>query len=133
VRSAYAYHREVENSYLVRQRDRRRWRELGRIVAVALPVALALVVYIWLHLVVLDTAYAIGGLEASLAELERTAAQLDLEADRLSALPEVERRAREELGMVGPDVVATEFWDGAAFLGAEAGPPPGAAPAEAVP
>lgn len=122
MRSAYAYHREVENSYLVRERDRRRWRELGRVVAVALPVALALVVYIWLHLVVLDTAYAIGGLEATLAGLERTAAQLDLEADRLSALPEVERRASEELGMVGPEVAATEFWDGADFGGGSGEP-----------
>ena len=117
MRSAYAYHRQVENSYLVRERDRRRWRELWRVVAVALPVALALVVYIWLHLVVLDTAYAIGGLEVTLAELARTAAPLDLEADRLAALPEVERRAREELGMIGPEVAATEFWDGERFLG----------------
>lgn len=124
MRSAYAYHREVENSYLVRERDRRRWRELWRVVAVALPVALALVVYIWLYLVVLDTAYTIGGLEATLADLERTAAQLDLDADRLAALPEVERRAETELGMVGPELASTEFWTGEAFLGAEAAGPP---------
>jgi 4-amino-4-deoxy-L-arabinose transferase-like glycosyltransferase len=46
---AYAVRRPVVNSYLVRQRDRRRLRELVAVVAAVLPLAAALLGYTWLH------------------------------------------------------------------------------------
>lgn len=132
--SAYAYHRQVENSYLVRERDRRRRHELLRVLLGALPLAAALLGYTYLHVRVLDTAYAIGELERELATRERRRAELALEVEQRSALPVVEARARRELGMVTPTAEHTLFWpelgaepDGAPV--AQVPPPPGSAPA----
>jgi len=108
--SSYAYHREVENSWLVRERDRRRRREHLRVLLAALPLAAALVGYTWLHVQVLDTGYEIGQLESELRALERQRAELALEAAQRSSLPELERRAEEELGMVAPSAERTLFW-----------------------
>jgi cell division protein FtsB len=122
--SSYAYHREVENSWLVRERDRRRRREHLRVLLAALPVAAALVGYTWLHVQVLDTAYEIGQLESELRGLERQRAELALETAQHSSLPEIERRARDELGMVEPRAERTLFWP----LSAAAPPAPVASP-----
>lgn len=107
---SYAYHRTVDNSTLVRERDRRRRREHLRVLLFALPLAAALLGYTWLHVQVLDTGYEIGELERELAALERRRAELALEEARRAGLPEVERRARRELGMVAAGVDDTLFW-----------------------
>ncbi len=108
--SAYAYHRQVENVWLVRQRDRRRLRELALVVLLALPVALALLTYTYLHVRVLDTAYRIDELESELRDLDRQRDALAVEAAQRAAVPEVERRAVDELGMVGPRADHTLTW-----------------------
>lgn len=108
--SAYAYHRAVENSWLVRQRDRRRRREQLRVLLYLLPLAAALVGYTWLHVRVLDVGYEIGGLERRLVELDRRRGELALEVAQRSSLPAVEGRAAEELGLVDQDAGRTIFW-----------------------
>ncbi|HMB53607.1 MAG TPA: hypothetical protein VKU40_09840 [Thermoanaerobaculia bacterium] len=108
--SAYAYHRAVENSWLVRQRDRRRRREQLRVLLYLLPLAAALVGYTWLHVEVLDVSYEIGGLERQLVELERERGELALQVAQRSSLPVVERRASDELGMVDQVAEQTIFW-----------------------
>lgn len=108
--SAYAYHRAVENSWLVRQRDRRRRREQLRVLLYLLPLAAALVGYTWLHVEVLDVSYEIGGLERQLVELERERGELALQVAQRSSLPVVERRASDELGMVDQVAGQTIFW-----------------------
>jgi cell division protein FtsL len=107
---AYAYHRRVENAWLVRERDRRRARELALVVLVALPVVVALLAYTWLHVKVLDTAYHIDELEGTLRELERRRDALAIEEARHTAPPEIERRAVEELGMRTPTAGRTLRW-----------------------
>ncbi len=111
MKASYAIQRPVDNEYLVRDRDRRRVRDLLRIVLWVLPVALALLLYISVHLAVLDEAYAIQSLEGRLHELARQERQLRLEAAYLESPPRVERRAREELGMVPPELEQVVFWD----------------------
>lgn len=120
--STYAYHRQVENTYLVRDRDRRRRREHLRVLLYALPLAVALLGYIWLHVRVLDTAYAIGKLERELAAAERQRVELALRVAQRSALPQVEARARKELGMVNPTLDHTLFWDELPGIAAEPEP-----------
>jgi hypothetical protein len=110
VPSAYAYHRAVENSWLVRQRDRRRRREQLRVLLYLLPLAAALVGYTWLHVKVLDVGYEIGGLERQLVELERQRGELALEVAQRSSLPAVEQRAADELGLVDQAAERTIFW-----------------------
>ena len=108
--SAYAYHRAVDNAFLVRERDRRRRREHLRVLLWALPLAAVLLAYTWLHVQVLDTAYDIGQLERELADSDRRRGELALEVARRSSLPRVEARAAEELGMRPPSAGETVFW-----------------------
>lgn len=104
VRSTYAVHRPVANEYLVRERDRRRLRDLVLVVLVLAPIALALTGFTWIHLQVLDAGYDIDALERQLHDLERQESRLRLESSYLSNPDLIERRAREELGMRPPTV-----------------------------
>lgn len=103
-RSAYAVHRPVANEYLVRERDRRRLRDLGKVALVLAPLALALSAFTWIHLQVLDAGYRIDRLEHELHALEREESRLRLEAAYLSNPKRIERRARRELDMRPPEV-----------------------------
>ena len=103
-RSSYAVHRPVANEYLVRERDRRRLRDLVKVVLVLAPIALALTGFTWIHLQVLDAGYHIDALERHLHELERQESRLRLESSYLSNPDLIERRAREELDMRPPEV-----------------------------
>ena len=109
--SAYAYHRTVENTYLVRERDRRRRREHLRVLLWALPLAAVLLAYTWLHVKLLDTAYDIGQLERELLTAERQRGELSLQVAQRSGLPRIERRAQEEIGMRAPHAGEVLFWD----------------------
>lgn len=100
----YSIHRPVANEYLVRERDRRRLRDLAKVVLVLAPVALALTAFTWIHLQVLDAGYQIDRLERQLHDLKRQESQLRLEAAYLSNPTLIERRAVEELGMRPPTV-----------------------------
>lgn len=115
--ASYAYHRQVENAWLVRERDRRRLRELALVVLAASTVVLALLAYTWLNVRVLETAYRIDELEGTLKELERRRAALDLEEARASALPIVEARAAAELGMIPAAAARTVRWQDLAAAG----------------
>lgn len=110
MKAGYAIQRPVDNEYLARDRDRRRVRDLLRIVFWTLPMAVALLIYISVRLAVLDEAYAIQSLEGRLHELARQERELRLEAAYLESPPRVERRAREELGMVPPELEQVIFW-----------------------
>lgn len=133
--ASYAYHRRVENAWLVRERDRSRRRELALVVLAVLAVVLALLAYVWLNVRVLETAYRIDELEGTLKELERRRAALDLEEARAAALPIVEARAVGELGMVAAAAARTARWQDLAadFAAAQAAAAAPAAPGEATP
>ena len=62
MRSAYAYavRRPVVNSYLVRERDRRRLRELGLVLLLVLTLGGGLLGYTWIHLEVLRTGFRVS-------------------------------------------------------------------------
>ena len=100
----YSVHRPVANEYLVRERDRRRLRDLAKVALVLAPVALALTAFTWIHLQVLDAGYRIDRLERSLHDLKRRESSLRLEAAYLSNPKLIERRAVDELDMRPPTV-----------------------------
>jgi cell division protein FtsL len=106
----YAYHRPVANSYLVRDRDRRRLRDLVKLVAALLPLGLALLAYVWVHLQVLETGYHIQVLEQRLTEMTREERQLRLEAAYLASPRRIEERATSELGLAPPEIDQMIFW-----------------------
>ena len=99
---AYAVRRPVVNAYLVRQRDRRRLRELAWVVVTALPLAVALLAYTWLQLETLRIAYRIGAAEREVHRLAQVERQLRLEAAYLANPERLRARAGEELGLVEP-------------------------------
>jgi len=91
--------RPVPNAYLVRQRDRRRRRELGIVVLTVLPLAVALLSYVWIDVQLLDIGYEIHRLERALLEEQQRERRLLMEASYLSGPERVEERARGELGL----------------------------------
>ncbi len=100
---AYAVGRPIVNSYLVRERDRRRLRELGWVLVTMLPVALCCVGYVWLRMELLQTGYRLDELESSLREQQREERRLGLELTRLRHPAAIEARAVDELGMRLPE------------------------------
>ena len=111
MRSAYAFRRPVVNTYLVRERDRRRQRELAGVLLAVLCLGGGLLVYTWIHLEVLRTGYRIDALEKQLADLTQTERQLRLESAYLASPTQVERRAMKELGMQSPALEQVVFWE----------------------
>ena len=99
VRTDYAVRRPVVNSYLVRQRDRRRLRELGTVLLVILPVGLGMIGNVWANHQLLKAGDRIQRLEQRLVELDRRRRQLQLEAEYLGSPTQIVKRARSELGM----------------------------------
>jgi len=102
LKSAYAVRRPVEDAYLVRERDRRRVRELVLVLATVGPLLLALLAYTWIHLEVLRTGYRIDAEERRLRQLVQSERQLRLEASYLGSPERTAARAVSDLGMQAP-------------------------------
>jgi cell division protein FtsL len=98
----YSLHPQVDNAFLVRERDRRRRRELGLILLAAVPLGLGLLGYSWIHQELLTAGYQIDHLERRLHDLEQESRRLELEAARLANPARVDARA-QELGLVPPE------------------------------
>ncbi len=111
MRNAYAFTRPVANTYLVRERDRRRLRELALVLLVVVCLGGGLLAYTWIHLEVTATGYRIDVLERELTDREREERQLRLEASYLASPSQIERRAVEELGMQAPVLEQVVFWE----------------------
>ena len=99
------------NTYLVRERDRRRQRELALVLLVVLCLGGGLLAYTWIHLEVLRTGYAIDRLERQLTDLTQKERQLLLESSYLASPSHIERRAVQELGMQPPALEQVVFWE----------------------
>ncbi len=98
----YAVRRPVENVYLVRERDRRRTRELLALGLAALPPMAVLFAAIWANLETVRLGYQLGRLNRTRETLLERNRQLKLEEAQASALARVERIARQTLGLVPP-------------------------------
>lgn len=99
---AYAVRRPVENLYLVRERDRRRTRELLALGLAALPPAVVLFLAIWANLETVRLGYQL----AKLAQVRKTLLEkrqvLEIDRAQAAALARVEPIARGRLGLVPP-------------------------------
>lgn len=109
MRSAYAVRRPVVNAFLVRERDRRRLRDLAWLVMSVAPLLCAMAVYTWLHLEQVRVGYRVDGLERQLRRLEQGERQLRLEAAYLASPGRIGERAATELGMAPPTLEQTLF------------------------
>ncbi|MEM7352280.1 MAG: cell division protein FtsL [Acidobacteriota bacterium] len=111
MRSPYTIHRQVENTYLVRERDRRLIRELLAVVAVVLLLGGGLLAYTWVHIEILDTGYRIDHYEKELHQLRQEERRRRLEASYLAHPARIEQRASQDLGMAQPGLAQTLFFE----------------------
>ena len=99
MKTSYAIPKPVANTYLVRERDRRRFRDLGVLTLMVLPLGLGLFAYTWVHLEVLRAGARIERQERAVQELNQKRIGLELEAARLTNPDRVAREAQLRLGM----------------------------------
>jgi hypothetical protein len=93
----------------VRERDRRRIRELRLLAFAVLPAAIALLAYTWLQTEIVRSGYRVRAAERRLEEMAKTERQLKLESSWLESLERVEAAAGEELGMGFPTLEQMVF------------------------
>lgn len=111
MRNPYTIHRQVENTYLVRERDRRLIRELLVVVALVLVLGGGLLTYTWVHIEIVETGYRINGFEQQLHQLREEERRRRLEASYLAQPQRLDQRARRELGMRPPTLEQTVFYE----------------------
>ena len=104
MRREYVAKQQVDNSYLVRQRDRRRRRELAAVFLALVPVASGMLGYVWLNLRLVHLGYDVDRLERALKLEERAERELWVEAAYLSSPERVRTEAAQKLGMVEADL-----------------------------
>ena len=109
--SPYLRRQPVKNFLLVRERDRRRLRELRLLVFAVVPAALALLAYTWVQTEIVRSGYRVRTQERRLEEMAKTERQLKLEASWLESLERVEAAAGEELEMQFPTLDQMVFVD----------------------
>lgn len=89
----YTQKKPIENAHIVRERDRRRFRELLAVIALGLPIGLFLLLFTWQNLEVIRLGREVSRLQKIRKEIGEDNKRLQLELDRLTALETVEKRA----------------------------------------
>ena len=89
----YAQKKPIENTHIVRERDRQRFRELFSVVVLGLFIAGFLIIFAWQNLSVIRLGHEATRLQQQKKQLENENKALRLEMDRLTALGAVEQRA----------------------------------------
>ncbi len=107
----YTIHRQVDNAYLVRERDRRLLRELLGVVAVVLVLGGGLLAYTWVHIEILETGYRIDDSEKQLHQLLEEERRQRLEVAYLAHPERIYQRAQSDLGMHPPTMAQTLFYE----------------------
>jgi hypothetical protein len=90
----YTQKKPIENAHIVRERDRRRFRELLAVLALGLPIGLFLLLFTWQNLEVIRLGREVTRLQKLQKEIDEENKKLQFELDRLTALESVEQRAK---------------------------------------
>jgi len=89
----YAQKKSIENTHIVRERDRQRFRELFSVVVLGLFIAGFLIIFTWQNLSVIRLGHEATRLQQEKKRLENANKALRLEIDKLTSLASVEQRA----------------------------------------
>src|SRR5204863_5837543 len=89
----YAQKKPIENTHIVRERDRQRFRELFSVVVLGVFIGGFLIIFTWQNLSVIRLGHEATRLQQQKKELENGNRALRLEVDRLTSLAAVEQRA----------------------------------------
>ncbi|MFZ2492588.1 MAG: hypothetical protein WA208_14005 [Thermoanaerobaculia bacterium] len=89
----YTQKKPIENTHIVRERDRRRFRELLAVLFLGVPIGLFLLLFTWQNLEVIRLGHEATRLQKQLKDVASGNKALQLELDRLTALDSVEQQA----------------------------------------
>src|SRR3954464_14851460 len=91
----YTQKKPIENAHIVRERDRRRFRELLAVFSLGVPIGLFLLLFTWQNLEVIRLGREATQLQKVRKEIDEENKRLRVELDRLTALESVQKRANE--------------------------------------
>lgn len=89
----YAQKKSIENTHIVRERDRQRYRELLAVLSLGVPVGLFLLLFTWQNLEVIRLGREATRLQSVRKDLVDKNKALQVEIERLTALGTVEQKA----------------------------------------
>jgi hypothetical protein len=98
----YTQKKTIENAHIVRERDRRRFRELLAVLSLGVPIGLFLLLFTWQNLEVFRLGREVTRLEKIQKQIGEENKKLRFQLDRLTALESVDKRARA-LGLAPSD------------------------------
>jgi hypothetical protein len=101
----YTQKKPIENTHIVRERDRQRFRELLAVLSLGIPIGLFLLLFTWQNLEIIRLGSEATRLQKALKDTEATHKSLQLELDRMTSFDTVEAQA-EKLGFAPTEPAA---------------------------
>jgi hypothetical protein len=89
----YTQKKPIDNTHIVREKDRQRNRELLAVLFLGVPIGLFLLLFTWQNLEVIRLGREATRLQQQLKDTEAVHKQLESERDRLTSFPTVEKQA----------------------------------------
>ena len=89
----YTQKKPIENTHIVRERDRQRFRELLAVLSLGVPIGLFLLLFTWQNLEVIRLGHEATRLQKQLKDVQTEHKKLEVELDRMTALDSVEQQA----------------------------------------
>ncbi|HKO56335.1 MAG TPA: hypothetical protein VJ276_10690 [Thermoanaerobaculia bacterium] len=89
----YTQKKPIENVHIVRERDRKRFRELLAVVSLGVPIGAFLLLFTWQNLEVIRLGHEATRLQQQRKQISDANKALQLELDRRTSLAEVEKKA----------------------------------------
>ncbi|HLE55540.1 MAG TPA: hypothetical protein VJB15_00510, partial [Rhodothermia bacterium] len=89
----YTQKKPIDNTHIVRERDRQRNRELFAVLSLGVPVGLFLLLFAWQNLEVIRLGREATRLQSNLKNVEAEHKALQAELDRMTSLDAVEKKA----------------------------------------
>jgi hypothetical protein len=118
----YTQKKPIDNTHIVREKDRQRNRELLAVLFLGVPIGLFLLLFTWQNLEVIRLGREATRLQDQLKDTEALHKQLESELDRLTSFDTVEKQATQ-LGFAAAEpktIVMVEATAGARDLSAPA-------------
>ncbi|HEY0141710.1 MAG TPA: hypothetical protein VGF48_12495 [Thermoanaerobaculia bacterium] len=91
----YAQKKSIDNTHIVRERDRQRHRELLAVLSLGIPIGLFLLLFTWQNLEVIRLGHEATRLQKQLKDLEAANKSLQHELDTMTGFDSVEQQAAQ--------------------------------------
>jgi hypothetical protein len=90
----YTQKKPIENTHIVRERDRQRFRELLAVLALGIPIGLFLLLFTWQNVEVIHLGREASRLQKQLKDTETRHKSLQIELDKLTSFETVETKVK---------------------------------------